>query len=310
MRIAQYVTRNRIVPKYKGTFRSVVLFLFRYIKLAQIITFFNTFAVTNYNKHAMSLFSDNIRAMRMTHKISQEKVAESLMITRGRYVKYEDGTSEAPYEILKKIAQYYQISIDLLLSVDTRKTDVSDLLKLENNRLILPIQVDQIGENRIELVTQKVKAGYLNGFADPEYIEQLQQISLPFLGSGKYRGFPVEGDSMPPHQDGDIIVGRYVEGLGEVLDGKTYIFITRSEGMVYKRLNKNNKTALVLASDNYFYPPYEVKASHILEIWEYQCSIARSDKKTEALESDTIKNMFAELKRDINEVKNSIGLTN
>jgi len=33
---------------------------------------------------------------------------------------------------------------------------------------------------------------------------------------GKYRGFPVEGDSMPPHQDGDIIVGCYVEHLGEV----------------------------------------------------------------------------------------------
>jgi hypothetical protein len=42
------------------------------------------------------------------------------------------------------------------------------------------------------------------------------------FGRGKYRGFPVEGDSMPPHQDGDIIVGRYVERLGEVLDGKLY----------------------------------------------------------------------------------------
>jgi transcriptional regulator with XRE-family HTH domain len=93
----------------------------------------------------MSLFSDNIRALRVKHKIS-EKVAESLVITRGRYVKYEDGTSEAPYEILKKIAQYYQISIDLLLSVDVRKIEVGDLLKLENNRLILPIQVDQMGE--------------------------------------------------------------------------------------------------------------------------------------------------------------------
>lgn len=257
----------------------------------------------------MSLFSDNIRALRVKHKISQEKVAESLLITRGRYVKYEDGTSEAPYEILKKIAQYYQVSIDLLLSVDIRKVEVSDLLKLENNQLILPIQVDQMGENRIEVVTQKVKAGYLSGYADPEYIEQLQQISLPFLGVGKYRGFPVEGDSMPPHQNGDIIVGRYVERLGEVLDGKTYILITRSEGMVYKRLNKNKKNALVVASDNYFYPAYEVKASDILEIWEYQCSIARSDKKTEELESTTIKNMFVELKKDILEVKKNIGLT-
>lgn len=251
----------------------------------------------------MSLFSDNIRTLRIKQKISQEKLAENLGITRGRYVKYEDGTSEAPYEILKKIAQHYHISIDLLLSVDIRKISIDDLLKLEDNRLVLPIQVDQQGENFIEVVTQKVKAGYLNGYADPEYIESLQQISLPFLGPGKHRGFPVEGDSMPPHEDGSIIIGRYVERLGEVQDGKTYILITKNEGMVYKRLNKNKKNALVLESDNSFYPQYEVKVSDIIEIWEYSCSIGRTDKKQELNEIESIKELLLEVKREVIELK-------
>jgi transcriptional regulator with XRE-family HTH domain len=253
----------------------------------------------------MSLFSDNLRALRIKHKISQEKLAENLQITRGRYVKYEDGTSEAPYDILKKMAYYFHISIDLLLSVDVRKIDIEDMLKLENNRLILPIQVDREGENFIEVVTQKVKAGYLNGYSDPEYIESLQQISLPFLGTGKHRGFPVEGDSMPPHEDGSIIIGRYVEKLGEVQDGKTYILITRNEGMVYKRLNKNKKNALVLESDNSFYPNYEVPLSDILEIWEYQCNIGRSDKKQELNEIESMKEILLEVKRDIMEIKSN-----
>ncbi|WP_281225545.1 XRE family transcriptional regulator [Flavobacterium aquiphilum] len=251
----------------------------------------------------MSLFSDNIRSLRLKKKISQEKLAESLMITRGRYVKYEDGTSEAPYDILKKIAHYHHISIDLLLSVDVRKIPLDDLLQLEDNRLVLPITVDREGENYIEVVTQKVKAGYLNGYADPEYIESLQQISLPFLGPGKYRGFPVEGDSMPPHEDGSIIIGRYVERLGEVMDGKTYIFITKSEGMVYKRLNKNKKNALVLESDNSSYPAYEVKASDILEIWEYACNIGRNDKRTEITDLETLRDMILGLKGDIQDLK-------
>lgn len=251
----------------------------------------------------MSLFSDNIRNLRVKKKISQEKLAESLAITRGRYVKYEDGTSEAPYEILKKISHYYHISIDLLLSVDVRKVPVDDLLKLEGNRLVLPITVDKEGENFIEVVTQKVKAGYLNGYADPEYIENLQQISLPFLGPGKHRGFPVEGDSMPPHEDGSIIVGRYIEKLGDVLDGRTYILVTKNEGMVYKRLNKNKKNTLVLESDNSFYPAYEVKASDILEIWEYECNIGRSDKKNDSSETQNIKEMFLEIKREISILK-------
>lgn len=251
----------------------------------------------------MSLFSDNIRALRIHNKLSQEKLAEQLQITRSRYVKYEDGTSEAPYDILKRIALFFHISIDLLLSIDVRKIDIQDLIKLENNRLILPIQIDHRGDNIIEVVTQKVKAGYLSGYADPEYIESLQQISLPFLGSGKYRGFPVEGDSMPPHEEGSIIIGRYIENLGEVQDGKTYILITTNQGMVYKRLNKNKKNSLVLESDNSFYPNFEVKFSEILEIWEYQCSIGRSDKKNKLSEMESLKDMLLELKRDVLEIK-------
>jgi transcriptional regulator with XRE-family HTH domain len=251
----------------------------------------------------MSLFSDNIRALRVKDKISQEKLADQLKITRGRYVKYEDGTSEAPYEILKKIAQYFHISIDLLLSVDVRKIDLHNLINLENNRLILPIQVDQNGDNTIEVVTQKVKAGYLTGYSDPEYIESLQQIMLPFLGPGKHRGFPVEGDSMPPHEEGSIIVGRYVEKLGEVQDGKTYILITKNHGMVYKRLNKNKKNALVLESDNQFYPNYEVKFSDILEIWEFKCNIGRTDAKQPLTENESIKEMLLELKREVSQIK-------
>lgn len=251
----------------------------------------------------MSLFSDNIRSLRLNKKISQEKLAESLLITRGRYVKYEDGSSEAPYEILKKIAHYYHISIDLLLSVDVRKIPMDDLLQLENNRLVLPITVDTNGENFIEIVTQKVKAGYLNGYADPEYIESLQHISLPFLGPGKHRGFPVEGDSMPPHEDGSIIVGRYIDQLGDVKDGRTYILITKNEGMVYKRLNKNKKNLLVVESDNSFYPVYEVKVSDILEIWEYECNIGRNDSKPAISEAESVKEMFLELKKDIHDLK-------
>lgn len=251
----------------------------------------------------MSLFSDNIRTLRVRNKISQEKLAEQLKITRGRYVKYEDGTSEAPYDILKKIALYFHISIDLLLSVDIRKIDIQDLIKLENNRLLLPIQIDHSGDNIIEIVTERAKAGYLSGYADPEYIESLQQISLPFLGSGKYRGFPVEGDSMPPHEEGAIIVGRYVENIGEVVDGRTYILITKNQGMVYKRLNKNKKNTLVLESDNTYYPNFEVKFSEILEIWEYQCNIGRTDSKQPLTEMDSLKDLLLDLKREVAEIR-------
>jgi hypothetical protein len=40
-----------------------------------------------------------------------------------------------------------------------------------------------------------------------------------FLRNGKFRAFPVDGDSMP-HKKGSFIVGQYVERLGDVMDGK------------------------------------------------------------------------------------------
>lgn len=247
----------------------------------------------------MSLFSDNIRSLRLKKKVSQEKVATSLLITRGRYAKYEDGTSEAPYEILKKISKYYQVSIDILLCVDVRKVKIDELVKLENNKLLLPVIVNNEGENFIEIVTQKAKAGYMNGYSDPEYIESLPRISLPFLGPGLYRGFPVEGDSMPPHEDGDIIVAKYIERLDEAVVGRTYIIITKNDGIAYKRLNKNKKNVLVLESDESFYTTYEVRASEIEQIWEFKCNLGKKDTKRANIIPGSVEEMFMELKNDI-----------
>lgn len=225
----------------------------------------------------MSLFSDNIRHLRMKKEVSQEIVAERLSISRDILAKYEQGKSQAPYENLIKLSRYYHVSIDLLLTVDIRKIDMDGLIQLDDNRIVLPITVDHKGENVIEIIPHKARAGYLNGYSDPEFIEGLQHVSLPFLGSGKFRAFPVEGDSMPPHKDGSFIIGRYIEQLGHVTDGRTYILLTKDQGIVYKRLNKNGKNNLVLQSDNTFYAPYTVKASDVLEIWEYACSIATKE---------------------------------
>lgn len=68
----------------------------------------------------MSVLSENIRYLRNQLGYSQQKVADDLIITRGRYGKYEDGATEPPIELLLKIARYYQVSIDQLVSVDLR----------------------------------------------------------------------------------------------------------------------------------------------------------------------------------------------
>jgi len=75
----------------------------------------------------MSLLSENLRYLRAQKKCAQQQVANDLIISRGRYSKYEDGKSEPPLEILKRISKYYQVSIDLMVCVDLRQIQVEEL---------------------------------------------------------------------------------------------------------------------------------------------------------------------------------------
>jgi len=251
----------------------------------------------------MLSISDNLKWLRSKRNQSQQEVADGMSLPLDRYKKYEYGKNTPPAETLVIISRYYHISIDLLLTVDLRKISIENLVRLEDNRIVLPITVDQEGNNLIEIIPHKAQAGYLSGYSDAEYIENLQQIALPFLGSGKMRAFPITGDSMPPHTNQSFVVGKYVENLGEIKQNKTYIFITSSEGITYKRLGTKNDDSVTVVPDNIIYSPYEIKLSDILEIWEYVCHIGRDDSRPLTLDSDNIKEMFLELKRDITEIK-------
>jgi transcriptional regulator with XRE-family HTH domain len=247
----------------------------------------------------MSFFAGNIKHLRSQKNKSQQNVADELSITRARYSKYEEGVSEPPLNLLKLIAAYFIVSIDLLISVDLKKQSIQELLKLGNNRLLLPITVDNTGEDLIELVPQKARAGYLSSYSDPEFIGSLQHISLPFLKTGKFRAFPIEGDSMPPHSSGTFIVGKFVENLNDLKSGKTYVILTVTEGIIYKRLQKNKLDEFMLYSDNPSFNPYSIKHSDIIEIWEYACSISTSDLQADELSFESVKSMLIDLKKDI-----------
>lgn len=250
----------------------------------------------------MSLFSDNIRHLRMKKEVTQSIVAESLSITRDRLAKYEEGKSQPPLELLVKLSHYYHVSIDLLLTADIRKIDLDSLLKMDDNRILLPIVVDKMGNNVIEIIPHKAKAGYLTGYSDPEFIESLQHISLPFLGTGKFRSFAVDGDSMPPHKNSSFIVGRYIENIGDAKEGKSYIVVT-TEGMTYKRLHKRRPKSLLLESDNEFYKPFEVKLSEVLELWEYAGSVATEEFDKEDISKEDIRGLLQGLRSEIMQLK-------
>lgn len=254
----------------------------------------------------MSVFSDNIRFLRAKKMTTQQELADTLIITRSRYVSYEDGRSEPPYEVLITMSKFFHISIDLLLTVDIRKYPLEEMMNLPDNRIVLPIIVDKLGNNSIEIIPQKASMGYLSGYSDPEYIEGLQRISLPFLTNGKYRAFPAQGDSMPPFKDGSFIIGKYVEDIEDLKINKSYIFVTLNDGISYKRFKGQKKKSIEVSADNSFYKPYDIPLGDIVEIWQYASGIFPEDFEPDNFDNYNLKDMFLEIRKDIKELDNKV----
>ncbi|SCX52277.1 helix-turn-helix domain-containing protein [Lysinibacillus fusiformis] len=65
-----------------------------------------------------------LKYLRKSNNKTQQDIADILGITRPAYTAYEQGKRNPDYEILEKIADYYNVSIDYLLG----RTDNKDAL--------------------------------------------------------------------------------------------------------------------------------------------------------------------------------------
>ncbi len=65
---------------------------------------------------------DRLKEIREDRDLLQKDVAEALGIKQQQYSEYEIGKRVIPIEYLSKLADFYNVSIDYLLS----KTDVSE----------------------------------------------------------------------------------------------------------------------------------------------------------------------------------------
>ena len=223
----------------------------------------------------MVKLNENIRFVRKQLNLTQDQFAQRLEIKRSLVGAYEEGRAEPRLELLQKMAALAKLSVDLLIG-----RDISQLKEYEkkslNSKEVLVVTVDENNRNNIELVPQKAAAGYLNGYADPEYIKELPRFKLPILNQGTYRAFEITGDSMLPILPGTIVIGEWVEDFQNLKNGKSYVLVTQREGIVYKRvfnyLQENGK--LFLVSDNRQYAPYQIDAGEVIEAWSAKAYIS------------------------------------
>ena len=223
----------------------------------------------------MKILQNNIRYLRRKKGMTQQEFAEFLGITRSALGAYEEGRARPGFDLLGRLCEVFDLTLDALVRSDLSK--ISSLGRQEGKKLkVLAITVDNEGNEFIDFVPQKATAGYLNGYADPEFVEDLPRFRLPILAPGTYRAFEISGDSMLPVQHGSIVIGAYIESADQIRNGRTYIVVSRRDGVVYKRLfdQREKDGTLILQSDNPGYPPYSLPADEVLELWEARAYIS------------------------------------
>jgi transcriptional regulator with XRE-family HTH domain len=220
----------------------------------------------------MSVAGQNLKYLRKLRGWTQEEFAAKLGIKRSLLGAYEEERAEPRIDVLEIVGDMFKLTLDELLRKELSDAKGNYLSKRRAQKMTS-------ATNDIQLVPVKAAAGYLAGYADPEFLDELNTFTLPMLAPGNYRAFEIVGDSMLPTTSGSVIVGEKVDDLDEVKSNQTYIVVSRNEGIVYKRVMKNNKsrTKLTLVSDNTAYQPYNVNTDDVLEVWRAQMIISKAN---------------------------------
>lgn len=145
-----------------------------------------------------------------------------------------------------------------------------------------------LGEGRFLMITplieQKAYGGYISGWADPVYIDELPKhaIVVEKLHFGVYRSFEVRGDSMNngllgSYPDGAIVTGRqldrskYMRSKLHLHDFQDFV-IVQEEGIQIKRIVKHDVdngiiTCSSLNPDKNTYPDFELHLKDVRELF-------------------------------------------
>ena len=224
--------------------------------------------------------------------ISAIKASEILGVSRQTVYQYFK-SSALERETVNNILARFGVNEDEVFG----DSDLKDI-KLSNARDIGdPSIYDEVGETKFteispgryrmgtELVPVYAQAGYLTGFADKEYLEELPKhyITVDRYVRGKYRSFEISGDSMDNGDireampNGTIATGREVKRehwISKLHNHQwpNWIFVHKTEGIIAKQIAHQDvkNGVLVLRSlnpDKDKYPDFEVPLDEIEQIY-------------------------------------------
>ena len=248
----------------------------------------------------MSISNKNLKYLRKLRGWTQEEFAQKLRIKRSLVGAYEEERADPRIDVLEIVCDMFKLTLDDILRKDLSDNKSNYLAKRRAMKLAS-------GRSDIPFVPVKAAAGYLAGYSDPEFVDELNTFTLPMLSGGDYRAFEIIGDSMLPVPSGSVIVGEKVNNMDDVKNNSACIVISRNEGIVYKRVQKNvrSKNKVTLVSDNPVFHPYTVNAEDIIEMWQSQVVVSKVINQ-QKWDMNQLTNLVSDLQEQVISLKKKI----
>ena len=109
---------------------------------------------------------EHLKELRHKKNLLQKEVAEALKIDRTTYAKYETGDSEPSFEILKRIARFYDVSTDYLLGYNEQEKNKSHgnkQLQLSDDEKVMIEQYRLLNTDGQKYILQALYVAVMSG---------------------------------------------------------------------------------------------------------------------------------------------------
>jgi len=215
------------------------------------------------------MFGKNIKKIRNVKGLSQQAFAELFDLKRGTLGAYEEGRSNPKLETIVKIAGYFKIGVDELLSSELT---VNRLLHF-NDRITTntsDLKTEEFA--KIPCITETQQIGYIQQHAKQSFVDKLPMLQLPLHPGTEYLAYTVPNLEMSWQGRGffpkDIVVCKKLEthNYAKITQGLLVLVLTPQQ-LIFRRLYIHDNH-LLLQADHENIEPIKLAKEDVLQLWE------------------------------------------
>ncbi|MBE7644505.1 helix-turn-helix transcriptional regulator [Tenacibaculum finnmarkense] len=214
----------------------------------------------------MSFFGKNIKKIRSVKKLSQQAFADIFSLKRGTLGAYEEERSEPKIDTIIKIANYFSISIDNLL---TKNITVNQLLRFNEGITTDINQIVKASFTDIPFVNSLNSHQFITDFKTTENYDSLPVLSMPITATAALLAFTVANLYMVSNEEGlfpgDVVVGEST--VPENLTKDDVVIVLANDALSIRRYNATD-TGYHLSADHIHIAPIIIPYGITIHFWK------------------------------------------